>query len=477
MTSPKRTASRRDFLYGASAVAAGLALGLGPPPSVESLEHGNSPEALPPPNSKRPNFLVVLCDDLGYGDLGCYGHPHIRTPHLDRFAAEGVRLSDAYAAAPVCSPARAGMLTGRTPHRCGIYDWIPENSPVHLRREEVTVATLLREVGYATAHVGKWHCNGRFNQAEQPQPGDHGFDHWFSTQNNAKPSHRNPVNFVRNGEEVGRIEGYSSTLIADEAIRWLREDRDQAKPFCLFVWFHAPHEPIATPPEFMAWYEDIEPEQQRMYFGNVSEIDQAFGKMLHALDDLGEKEETLVFFTSDNGPETLNRYRGSERSYGSAGPLCGMKLHLYEGGIRVPGLARMPGRIPAGQVSSAPVCGTDILPTCCALAGIEPPAGRTLDGEDVLPLLCGATLERQKPLYWRYDRALSRPYTEALRQGDWKLLADAECNRLQLYHLSEDIGETRNLAEKEPGRLSAMRDVLDRIHRDVAAEAPVWPEV
>ncbi|MHC4610392.1 MAG: sulfatase-like hydrolase/transferase, partial [Planctomycetota bacterium] len=170
---------------------------------------------------RRPNIVIALCDDLGYGDLGCFGHPHVRTPNLDTLAAEGMRLTDCYAAAPVCSPARAGMLTGRTPYRCGVYDWIPSNSPMHLREKEVTVATLLRDSGYATCHAGKWHCNGKFDSSEQPQPDDHGFEHWFATQNNAHPTHKDPDNFVRNGKPVGGLEGHSSELIAQEAIDWL----------------------------------------------------------------------------------------------------------------------------------------------------------------------------------------------------------------------------------------------------------------
>ena len=196
--------NRRDFLKIMGLGAASAAL------SGCSMISGQSVPEIP---GSRPNILIVLCDDLGYGDLSCYGHPHIKTPNLDKLAAEGIKLTDCYAAAPVCSPARAGMLTGRTPYRCGIYDWIPANSPMHLRKQEKTVATLLRDSGYATCHSGKWHCNGKFNSPEQPQPDDHGFKYWFSTQNNAGPSHHNPKNFVRNGEQVGPLEGYSSELI------------------------------------------------------------------------------------------------------------------------------------------------------------------------------------------------------------------------------------------------------------------------
>ena len=204
----------------------------------------------------KTNFFVILCDDLGYGDLACFGHPNIKTPNLDRLAGEGMKLTNCYASAPVCSPSRAGMLTGRNPYRCGIYDWIPENSPMHLRRSEITVAQLLKSAGYATCHVGKWHCNGMFNSPQQPQPGDHGFDHWFSTQNNALPSHRNPVNFVRTGTPVGPLDGYSSTLIVEEAMQWLKERKGE-QPFCLFVWFHSPHEPVATADTFVKMYPGI----------------------------------------------------------------------------------------------------------------------------------------------------------------------------------------------------------------------------
>ena len=161
-----------------------------------------------------------------------------------------MRLTNCYAAAANCSPARTGLMTGRTPYRVGIHNWIPMFSPMHVRREEITVATLLRQNGYATCHAGKWHLNGMFNLPGQPQPSDHGFDHWFSAQNNALPSHHDPDNFVRNGQPVGRLEGYSAQLVADEAIRWLKEIRDREKPFFLFVCFHEPHEPIATDKRF-----------------------------------------------------------------------------------------------------------------------------------------------------------------------------------------------------------------------------------
>ncbi|MAT14199.1 MAG: arylsulfatase, partial [Planctomyces sp.] len=317
--------------------------------------------------AKRPNVLIILCDDLGYNDLGCFGHPAIKSPALDKLASEGMRFTDCYAAAPVCSPSRVGMMSGRTPHRLGVFDWIPEGSPMHMKADETTFANLLKRNGYQTAHIGKWHCNGQFNRPSQPQPNDHGFDYWFSTQNNALPTHHEPVNFVRNGEEVDKLEGYSSDIIVDDAIRWLNE-RNEEQPFCLVVWFHSPHEVIATAPEYVEQYKEYEPLKRAEYYGNVAQMDAATGRLLKEIDEQQLRDETFVFFTSDNGPETLNRYgERSSRSYGSSDPLRGMKLHVYEGGIRVPGIIRWPGHVDAGTLSHEPISGVDVLPTVCAV--------------------------------------------------------------------------------------------------------------
>ena len=423
----------------------------------------------------RPNFVVFLCDDLGYGDLECYGHQAIQTPNLNALADEGVRLTDCYAAAPVCSPARAGLMTGRTPNRCGIYNWIPADSPMHLRASETTVAGLLGAAGYATAVVGKWHLNGKFDSPDQPQPGGHGFDHWFATQNNASPSHRNPDNFVRNGEAVGPLEGYSSAVIVDEGIRWLSARTDDA-PFFLFVSFHSPHEPVATSEEFTRMYEatSATPEEA-IYYGNVTQMDHEVGRMLATLDDLGLRDDTFVMFTSDNGPETLNRYRGAARSYGSPGVLRGMKLHVYEGGIRVPGIVRWPGVTKPGSVVEDAVSGVDLLPTMCAAAGVDAPTDRHLDGADVARALAGEPIDRAKPLYWQYDAAISKPRV-AIRDGDWKLLANAELDEFELYNLREDPTERDDALEREPTRAAAMRDALRAMNAEVLAEGPTWPE-
>ena len=444
----------------------------------------------------RPNIVIVLSDDLGYGDLGCYGSHVIRTLNLDRFAQEGVRFTDCYAAAPVCSPSRAGMLTGRVPDRLGVYNWIPAGNVMHLRREELTFAQILQGGGYATCHTGKWHCNGKFNSPEQPQPSDHGFDHWFSTQNNAEPSHADPNNFVRNGTPAGPLKGNSSTLIVSEAISWLKGLRS-GQPFCLFVCFHAPHEPVATDPEFSSMYPRATKPGEALYYGNVTQMDHEFGRLMRHLDEARLRDNTFVFFTSDNGPETLNRYKGSWRSHGSPGPLRGMKLHMYEGGYRVPGILRWPGRARAGEVSPEPVAFVDVLPTLCAMTGARLPTGRALDGASFLPALEGKRIERGAPLYWHYYNALSRPKA-SMRSGDWKILGipdqpsprasggsfdpkedmppikQARLVEFELYNLRDDPGEKTDLSSKEPRRLKEMKERLLARHREVQAEGPVW---
>ncbi|MBI3880585.1 MAG: sulfatase-like hydrolase/transferase [Verrucomicrobia bacterium] len=436
-----------------------------------------------------PNFLIVVADDLGYGDLRCYGDASIHSPNLDRFAAEGLKLTSYYAA-PNCSPSRTGMMTGRIPSRAGITDWIPQLSPMHVRRGETTVATLLRRAGYATCLSGKWHLNGGFEMRDQPQPNDHGFDHWFATQNLALPNHRNPTNFFRNGQAVGPLQGYAADLVADEAIRWLGELRDKSKPFFLYVAFHEPHEPIATAKNYVDLYPAKEPSYAD-HHGNITQLDAAFGRLLRALDAQGLRDTTLVFFTSDNGPAITPIH-----PHGSAGPLREKKGHVYEGGIRVPGLVRWPGRVRAGSTSDTPVSGMDILPTLCELAGVTPPRERKLDGVSFVPLLDGKNFARPQPLFWHFFRAVSEPKV-AMRDGDWKLLArldqpnpskpnhitvedqralkTAELTTFELYNLRDDLGETRDLAAKEPARLAGMVAQMQKLYHEVRDECPEWP--
>ncbi len=412
----------------------------------------------------RPNIVFFLCDDLGYGDLGCFGSPIIKTPRLDRLASEGLKLTSCYSPSPVCSPSRAGIMTGRNPNRLGIRDWIPLDSGVYLKTEETTVAEQLRAAGYRTAHVGKWHLNSKFNGRE-PTPGDHGFDHWFSTQNNAAPNHQDPTNFIRNGKRVGPLKGHATTLTTDEALQFIRA-RD-SKPFAVFVWYHAPHEQVATPEDYIRRYPGQDDPNKAVYYGSVSLVDHEVGRVLDALDELRLRDNTLVWFTSDNGPETLKRYPRGIHSFGSPGPYRGMKLHVTEGGYRVPAIIRWPAKLKPGLVSGEPVSLLDVLPTFSEAAGVKLPEGRTLDGASLMPLFRGKAVQRTVPLYWQYDVAISKPWTLSLRDGPWKLLSTAEMDRFELYNLEQDPSESRNVAGSHPDRVSSLAEKLRRMHRDI----------
>jgi arylsulfatase A len=436
------------------------------------------------PMSLRPNILLILCDDLGYGDLHCYGHPHIKTPHLDALAQTGIRLTSCYSAAPVCSPSRVGLMTGRSPNRAGVYDWIPEvvgseqprhlesqdlRDSVHMRAEEITLPRLLCDAGYATCMAGKWHCNSRFNSTNQPQPSDAGFDHWFATQNNAAPSHINPTNFVRNGQPVGQQTGTSCQIVANEVIDWLENHQRASvqQPFFAYVAFHEPHEPVASPPELVSEYlSKASNENEAQYFANVTNLDAAVGRLVASLDELNCRDNTLIVFSADNGPETLRRYRKGGRSYGRPGPLRGMKLWTNDAGFRVAGIINWPLKKFVHHESDEVVSSLDFLPTFCELADAPIPADLALDGCSIVPLLEGKTISRKRPLLWCYYNSTNE-HRVAMRSGPWKMLAKldhgklhkvsnvfggnhdvikaAELTDFELYRISDDVHEDNNL--------------------------------
>ena len=443
----------------------------------------------------QPNIVVVLCDDLGYGDLECYGHPHIKTPHINTLATEGIRFTDFYSAAPVCSPARVGLLTGRSPNRAGVFNFIPSGRDIYMRASEVTVAQLLKKAGYATCMSGKWHCNGKFNSAKQPQPNDAGFDHWFGTQNNASPSHENPKNFVRNGKKVGPLEGFSCQLVVDEAVTWLKAKQKKApqQPFFMYVAFHEPHEPIASPEDLVEHYRPMaKNDNEAQYFANVANVDAAVGRLMATLKELDVDDNTLVVFTSDNGPETLNRYKGAKNSFGRATPLRGMKLWTTDAGFRVAGIMRWPQRIKAGQVVSHPVSSLDFLPTFCQLADTEPPANLALDGTNFLPALEGKAPTRPKPLIWIFYNALNERRV-AMRDGSWKILAKlniekfsnvtsdneavvkaAKMSDFQIFKIGDDIGESNDLSSSMPEKLSELTQRLKTQYQELLDGSHIW---
>ena len=459
---------------------------------------------------ERPNVIVFLADDLGYGDLGCYGHRFMKTPNLDRFAAEGMRFTDCYCAAPICSPARAGLLTGRCSYRTGVYHLAGQW--VHLRDGEKTIAELLHQAGYATCFLGKWHL-GKLDRTH-PGPSDQGFDHFYATQGNCFP--RNPEGFVRNGAAVGKTAGWYCDLVVQEAIDWLK-GLERERPFFVEICTSEPHTPVAPPEKYADMYKGPRIEnlaktieygrverhpnvkdavvERRRYYGTVTQLDGAFGRLMEGLEKMGRAENTIVIFTSDNGPEypggstRLDPLRDS--CWGTPGRLRGMKRHLYEGGIRVPGIIRWPKRIRGGQVSSEPVSSVDFLPTLCQLCGVKAPTDRVLDGVSIAPVFEGKRLKRSRPLCWNIN------YTGvpnmAMRIGDEVLLGFAEkpakgqslmdwikstkLSRFELYNLSTDVSQEVDLATAKSERLKVLVGQMNQLWQEIQRAGPTWPHM
>lgn len=359
--------------------------------------------------AERPNVVVLLADDLGSRDISCYGGP-VETPAIDQLAARGIRFETFYSGAPVCSTARAVLLTGRQHLRTGVYTVIQDHMhDMHLLRRETTLAEHLKANGYQTAHFGKWHLGTPFRGREKPWIDEHGFEYWFATDLNAAPSHRNPTNFWRNRKPVGPLEGYACDLVADEAINWLATMNSKEQPFFLNVWFHEPHAPLAAPDTIVEQY-GAAGDPAAIYSATIANTDRAIGRLVEKLEELGQLQNTIIFYTSDHGS-----YR-PERN----GALRGNKGSLFEGGIRTPGIFFWPKGIRSDYVESEFGAAVDLLPTICGLVGIEPPANVRLDGIDLSPLLRGTGIvERKQPLFWASPT--SQPVT-AIRDGNHVLV-------------------------------------------------------
>lgn len=411
------------------------------------------------PSAPPPNIITILCDDLGYGDLGCYGNRIIHTPNIDAMAAAGARFTDFYAASPVCSPTRAALMTGHYPQRYGIHG---ADLPEHTLRftvpgSAVTVTEVLKGAGYYTAHVGKWHLGEPPHTVE---PRQQGLDHFFGSFGGRpsspwiKYSRSMDPEIIVNEERPVVHKGHITEILTGEAERVIRE-RARGGPFYLNLWHNAPHEPLAPLPhakKLYRWWNAAE----QTYFQTVTDMDAGVGRIFQVLRETGLDRNTLVVFTSDNGPEAHSH----PFSTGSAGPLKGMKTSLWEGGIRVPGIVWWPGRVAAGAVCRAPATVLDLFPTYCAAARVKPPAGMRLDGSENLVDLAGAKAYAGRSLFFEYHKgqrgAADSSLPMALRRGRWKLFADHEFSRTELYDLESDPGEQRNAAAANPEVVAAM---------------------
>ncbi len=439
---------------------------------------------------RPPNIIVILADDQGYGDLGCYGSPYIRTPHIDRMAAEGRRCTDFYAQS-LCGPSRAALLTGSYPARNSLnFNHLP-GAKTGIHPNEITIPELLKQANYATAMVGKWHLG----DAKQFLPTRNGFDSWLGLpySNDMWPYHPKvtrtgpesatakavreraeltgfdgqgqhyppdwfpPLPLMRN-EEVIETNPDQSTLTArytDEALRFIAANK--SRPFFLYVAHAMPHVPLFPGKEF-------DGKSLRGRYGDaIEELDASTGRILAALKQHKLDNDTLVVYTSDNGP-----WLPYGIDAGSAGPLRAGKGTVYEGGIRVPAIFRWPGHIPANTVTSQIAATIDFLPTFAAAAQIKLPTDRTLDGHNLLPLLTGAAKQSPHDAFYYFDTAIhytpetGRPASNtnllAIRQGRWKLHLQSRA----LYDLQNDIGETRDVSARDPELLRRLTETANK---------------
>ncbi len=455
----------------------------------------------------QSNLIIFYVDDLGYGDLGSYGHPVVKTPNIDQLAAEGIKYTQFYAPAPLCSPSRAGMLTGRTPYRTGVRSWIPDGQDIHIGENEITIAHLLQEKGYQTAVMGKLHLNGGAEMADHPQAVDLGFDHSFvitggwaknaateaPTSNGSPRSGKiYPDNYWRNGIAVGKTGKYSAELVSDEVIDWL-DQLDGDRPFFIYIPYSEVHVPIASPPSFREMYSEFITDSAKAnpdvfhfdfkslpyrgsgeYYANISFMDAQLGRVLEKIEQMGKSGDTIVIFTSDNGPVTRESRKPWELSMaGETGGLRGRKDNLFEGGIRVPAIIRFPSQIQPGRASNEPVHGVDLLPTLAQLLGFEPPGDRVLDGQSIVPTFSGQAIEREKPLFWTIDMPdQDDPVNEwAIRDGDWKMILDRKEKPSYLFNISNDPYEMYNLLSQETEQAQSLFDQFLKFKDSIDTDA------
>jgi len=434
---------RRNFLKAA---------GLGAPAFLRGQGRG-----------ERPNVVFVLADDMGWGDLSCYGNPRMKTPNLDRLASEGTLFTQFYVNGSVCSPTRSAFMTGMFPARNQMHGHLATEQmnaqramPNFLDPARPTVARMLKGAGYRTSHVGKWHL-GRYKGALKPDA--YGFDHHHSVSSNDE----------RYDEMADGFRAKSTGWIVDKTMDFIKSG---SGPFYAQMWTLLPHAPLAPTAEQLAPFKAQQPGPHvpwpgasQIYNASLRNLDEELGRFFKFLDAENLAKNTIVVFSSDNGPEDIHIGNASHAAFGSPGPFRGRKRSLYEGGVRVPGLLRWPGQVPAGRVESkAVVSGVDLMPTLAAVAGADAPKG--VDGENALDVWKGASRDRKTPLYWewRFNVAgytYNRSPILSMRKGDFKLLMNPDGSRVELYDIPKDPMEVTNLAGVQGARVKAMsRDVL-----------------
>lgn len=407
----------------------------------------------------KPNFILILADDLGYGDLGCYGNSDSKTPHLDALARAGIRFTDFHSNGAICSPTRAALLTGRYQQRAGIEGVISARNhrDKGLALAEVTFAEVLQQAGYATALFGKWHLGyaRRFNPIRQ------GFGHFsgYVSGNVDYQSHIDQEGYADWWKDtvLTRQAGYSTSLITDHGLRFIRENKQ--KPFCLYLAHEAPHSPYQGPGDKADRtvggkfpVPGSRADRKEAYKEMIEALDQGVGQIVAAVQQAGIAQNTFIFFLSDNGATSL----------GSNGTFSGQKGQLLEGGHRVPAIACWPGKLAAGQQSDLLLLSMDLFPTLAAAAGVPLPPGLKLDGENFLPWLCQEKKQAARLAFWRTSQE------KVVRQGNWKLLVNRQTHAIRLFNLSRDGQEKQDLSGREPARVKQLLQELARWESQLA---------
>ncbi len=410
----------------------------------------------------RPNIIFILADDLGYADLGCYGQKKIKSPHIDRLAAEGIRFTQVYCGTSVCAPSRCSLMTGLHMGHAQIRAnrLIKPEGQEPIAAGTFTVARMLKQAGYRTGCFGKWGLGG---PGSTGAPNKQGFDAFFGylCQNQAHEYY--PDHLWRNAERVP-LDGktYSHDLIVGEALAWMRQNADA--PFFLYLPFTIPHQKFQVP-DLGPYEREDWPDQLKTYAAMVTRMDGDIGRLMAMLKELGIDEKTIVFFASDNGAE---RYPEILEFFGGTGGLRGLKRSMYEGGLRVPMIVRWPGRSPAGKVSDEPWAFWDFLPTCAELGGAKVPAEVKLDGISVLPALRGGALPRREYFYWELHEG---PMNQAVRFQNWKAVRPAPGQPVELYDLATDAAERRDVAADHADLVARAEKLMSTAQVD----SPLWP--